>query len=72
MVQCVHYGGVIRAQNVRTQVGRRSVDEVTPSSTNMRQFAPPKSVIPTMNITKLAAVEDFQEYIILQHIDSRV
>ena len=68
MVQCVHYGGAICAENMHTEVEYRRVYEVAPSSTNMREFAPPKSDIPAILVTQSVAVEYSQECMILPNI----
>ena len=50
MVQRVHYGGAIGAFNMHTEMECAFVDEVSPSSTNMREIAPRKSGIPIVLI----------------------
>ena len=57
---------------MHTQVECAFVDEVTPSLTNMRELAPPKSDIPTILLIQSIAVEYAQEYIIVEPMDSRV
>ena len=44
--------------------------EVTPSSTNMRELAPPRLAIPTQMIVQTIVVEYIKKYIIVQVIDS--
>jgi hypothetical protein len=56
---------------MHTQVECAFVDEVTPSLTNMRELAPPKSDIPTILIIQSIAVEYAEEYIIVEPMDSR-
>ena len=58
--------------NMQTQVECRGVYEVTPSLTNMRELAPPKSLIPTILVIQSIVVEYTEEYIILECIDSHV
>ena len=57
---------------MHTQVERAFVDEVTPSLTNMRELAPPKSVIPTIILIQSVAVEYDEEYIIVEPMGSRI
>ena len=57
---------------MHTQVECAFVDEVTPSLTNMRELAPPKSDIPTILLIQSIAVEYAEEYIIVEPMDSRV
>ena len=40
--------------------------------TNLREIAPPKSVIPTVFLIQSVAVEYAEEYIIVEPINSRV
>ena len=53
-------------------MGCAVVDEITPSLTNLRERAPPKSVIPTVLLFQSIAVEYAKEYIIVESMDSRV
>ena len=48
------------------------VDEVTPSLTNVRELAPPNSVIPMILIIQSIAVEYAKENIIVEPMDSRI
>ena len=57
---------------MHTQVECAFVDEVTPSLTNRRELAPPKSVIPAILLIQSVAVEYAEEYIIVETINSRV
>ena len=72
MVQYVHYGGAICAFNVYIQVECVCVDEVTPSLTNMRELAPPKSDIPIILHIQSIAVEYSEECVVVEPIDSHV
>jgi hypothetical protein len=54
------------------QVECTFVDEVTPSLTNMRELAPPKSDIPTFVLIQSIAVEHTEEYIIVEPMDVHV
>jgi len=56
---------------MHTKVERRGVYEVTPSSTNMRELAPPKSDIPSILVQPIVA-EYPKEYIIVERIGSRI
>ena len=44
---------------------------MTPSSTNMRNFAPLKSDVPNVLIVQTIVVEYAEEYIIVERVDSR-
>ena len=55
---------------MHTQVECGLVQEVTPSLTNVRELAPPKSVVPTVLILQSIAVEYVEEYIVVEPIDS--
>ena len=55
-----------------TQMGCAFVDEVAPSLTNVRELAPPKSVIPAVFLIQSVAVEYAEEYIVVEPINSRV
>jgi hypothetical protein len=57
---------------MHTQVECALVEKVTPSLTNMRELAPPKSVIPKTLIVHSIAVEYAKENIIVEPIESRV
>jgi hypothetical protein len=46
------------------------MDEATPSLTNMRELAPPKSIIPTIALIQSIAVEYIEEYIIIEPMDA--
>jgi hypothetical protein len=48
------------------------VYEVTPSPTNVREFAPPKLDIPSILLTQSIVAEYGEEYIVVDRIDSRV
>jgi hypothetical protein len=48
------------------------VYEVTPSSTNMRELAPPKMVIPAILLVQSIEAEYAKEYVIVERVDSRV
>jgi hypothetical protein len=72
MVERDHYRGAIGAFNMHTQVECTFVDEVTPSLTNMREIAPPKSDIPMIAIVQSIAVEYAKEYIIVEAMDSSI
>ena len=45
--------------------------DVTPSSTNMRDLAPPKSDIPSILVIQSIVVEYAKEYVIVECIDNR-
>ena len=57
---------------MHTQVGCTFVDEVTPSSTNVGELAPPKSDIPTIILIQSIAVEYVEKYIIVEPINDRI
>ena len=44
---------------------------MTPSSTNMRNFAPSKSDVPSVLVIQSIVVEYAEGYIIVERIDSR-
>ncbi len=48
---------------------RQGVYEVTPSSTNVRELAPPKSDIPSILLIQSITVEYTEEYIIVEPMD---
>ena len=72
MEQRVHYGSTMGAFNMHSQVECGVVYEVTPSLTDMRQFAPPISDIPSILLVQSIAVEYFEEYILVERMDSHV
>ena len=72
MVQRIHYRGAIRALDMHIQMECRVVYEVTPSSTNMSELAPCKSVIPFIPVIQSIEIEYGEEYIIVERIYVRV
>ena len=56
---------------MHSQVECGFVYEETPSLTNMRELAPPKSDIPTILLIQSIVVEYVKEYIIVEPMDSR-
>jgi hypothetical protein len=72
MFQRVHYRRAIGTFNMHTQVECGLEHEATPSLTDMRELAPPKSDIPTMHFIQSIMVEYFEEYIIIESMDSHV
>ena len=60
------------AVNMHTQVECEFVYEVTPSLTDMKELAPPKSDIPSILLVQSIVVEYVKEYIIVEPMDSRV
>ena len=58
--------------NMHTQVECGFVYEETPSSTNVKELAPPKSVIPTIFFIQSIAIEYVEEYVVVEPMDSRV
>jgi hypothetical protein len=57
------------ALNVHTQEGCGFVYEATPSLTNVRELAPPKSDVPIIPLIQSIAVEYVEEYIITEQMD---
>jgi hypothetical protein len=72
MVQHVHYRGAMFTIKTHTQVECTFEDEVTPSLTNLREFAPQILEIPIPLPIQSIAVEYAEEYIIVEPMDSRV
>ena len=60
------------AVNMHTQVECGFVNEMTPSLTDMKELAPPKSHIPTILLIQSIVVEYVKEYITVEPMDSRV
>lgn len=57
---------------MHAQVECGFIYEVMPSLTNMRELAPPKSVIPTVLLIQSIDVKYLKECIIVEQIDNRV
>jgi len=57
---------------MHTQVECRFIYEVTPSLTNVKELAPPKSDIPNFLVIQPIIVEYAEEDIIIEHVDRRV
>ena len=72
MVYCVQYRGAIGAENMHIQAECRGVNELTPSSTNTRELAPPKSDVPSVLLIQSIVAKYAKEYITTERIDSNV
>ena len=55
--------------NMHAQAKCGFVYEVTPSSTNMSELAPPQSVVPIIPLIQSIAVEYLEEYIIIEQMN---
>ena len=55
---------------MHTQVKCGFVYEVTPSLTDLRELAPPKSAVPTIPLIQSIVVEYVEEYIIIEQMNS--
>ena len=55
---------------MQTQIERRSVYEIPPSSTNLREVAPPQSDIPIYLVIQSIVVENDEKYIVIERVDA--